>query len=68
MFAPCATRFKNTVENQVFCFVHPIFRFCFLVTWKQSHEKMKILRDLCLHFARQNGQDGKTGKKIMQLK
>ena len=51
-----------------FCFVHHIFRFCFLVTWKQSHEKMKILRDLCLHFARQDGQDGKTGKKIMQLK
>ena len=28
----------------------------------------KILRNLCLHFARQDGQDGKNGKKIMQLK
>ena len=47
-------------------FVHPIFRFLFLVTF--GDEVMKILRNLCLHFARQDGQDGKNGKKIMQLK
>ena len=29
---------------------------------------MKILHNLCLHFARQDGQDRKTGKKITQLK
>jgi hypothetical protein len=38
-------------------FVHPIFRFLFLVTF--GDEVMKILRNLCLHFARQDGQDGK---------
>ena len=27
--------------------------------WRQSYENMKILRNLCLHFARQAGQDGK---------
>ena len=40
-------------------FVHPIFRFWFLVTF---------LRNNCLHFARQDGKDGKNGKKITQLK
>jgi len=34
-----------------------------------SYENTKILRNLCLHFARQDGQEGKkTGKKITQLK
>ena len=33
--------------------------------WRQSYENTKILRNLCLNFARQDGQDG---KKIMQLK
>ena len=41
-------------------FVHPIFRFLFLVTF--GNEVMKILRNLCLHFARQDGQDGKKWK------
>ena len=41
-------------------FVHPIFRFWFLVTF--GNEVMKILRNLCLHFARQDGQDGKNLK------
>ena len=39
------------------CFVHPIFRFWFLVTF--GDEVTKILHALCLHFARQNEQDGK---------
>ena len=40
--------------------------FPFLVTF--DDEYTKILRNLCLHFARQDGQDGKNGKKITQLK
>ena len=43
-----------------FCFVHPIFRFCFLVTF--GDKNTKILCNLCLHFARQDGQDGKNRK------
>ena len=27
--------------------------------WQQSYENTKILHNLCLHFARQDGQDGK---------
>ena len=30
--------------------------------WQQSHENTKILRNLCLHFARQDGQEGKNRK------
>ena len=37
--------------------VHPIFRFWFLVTF--GNKNSKILRNLCLHLARQDGQDGK---------
>ena len=48
------------------CFVLPIFRFWFLVTF--GDEVTKILRNHCLHFVRQDGQDGKNGKKITQLK
>ena len=39
------------------CFVHPIFRFWFLVTF--DNMVTKILHNLCLHFARHYGQDGK---------
>ena len=27
--------------------------------WRQGYENTEILRNLCLHFARQDGQDGK---------
>ena len=30
--------------------------------WQLSYEDTKILRNLCLHFARQDGQDGKNRK------
>ena len=30
--------------------------------WQRSYENMKILRNLYLHFARQDGQDGKKQK------
>ena len=39
------------------CLVHPIFGFWFLVTF--GDEVTKILRNLCLHFARQDGKNRK---------
>ena len=30
--------------------------------WQRSYENTKILRNLCLHFARQDVQDGKKSK------
>ena len=45
----------------MFCSSH----FPFLVFghfWRRCYENMKILRNLCLHFARQEGQDGKKWK------
>ena len=30
--------------------------------WQRSYKNMKILRNLCLHFARQDGQDIKKQK------
>ena len=39
------------------------FHYWFLVTFGNgSYENTKILRNLCLHFARQDGQDRKTQK------
>ena len=44
-------------------FFHHLYKcFPFLVFghfWRQSHENTKILCNLCLHFARQDWQDGK---------
>ena len=40
-----------------FCFVHPIYHFWFLFTF--GDEVAKILHNLCLQFARPDGQDGK---------
>ena len=40
--------------------------FSFLVFshfWRQSYENTKILCNLCLHFARQEGQEGKKWTK-----
>ena len=34
----------------------------------QSYKNTTILRNLCLNFAKQDGQDGINGKKITQLK
>ena len=45
--------------------------FSFLVFghfWRRSYENRTVLHNLCLHFAGQDGQDRKNGKKIMQLK
>ena len=41
------------------------FHFSFLVFahfWQRSYENRKILHILCLHFARQDGEDGKKWK------
>ena len=51
----------NKLFSRKFCFVHPIFGFWFLVTFED--EVMKIFRNLCLHFARQDGQEGKKKQK-----
>ena len=40
----------------------PFFIFWFLVTFGDEVTKKKILRNLCLHFARHDGQDGKKQK------
>ena len=48
------------------CFIHPIFRFWFLVTF--GNKVTKILRNLCLHEARQDGQDGKKLKENHKTK
>ena len=50
--------FKSFNYTLMFCSSH--FWFWFLVTFVD--EVMKILRNLCLHFARQDGQDGKKRK------
>ena len=42
------------------CSVHPIHHFGHFLG--QSYESTKILRNLCLNFARQDGQDGKKLK------
>ena len=48
---------KKWIGLVFFCFVHTIFRFWFLVSF--GNKVTKILCDLCLHFARQYGQDRK---------
>ena len=58
--------FTHSVWDCILCFVHPIFRFLSLLETKLW--KYKIFCNLCLHFARQDGQDRKKGKKITQRK
>ena len=43
-------------------FVSFIPFFVFGHFWRQCNKNMKILRNICLHFARQDGQDGKNRK------
>ena len=45
--------------------------FSFLVFghfWQRSYKNTKILRNLCLHFARQDGQEGKKWKENQATK
>ena len=45
------------------------FLFVFGHFWWQRNDNTKIFHNLCLHFARQDGQDGKKpGMKTIQLK
>ena len=51
--------------------VFHLSRFWFLVFghfWRQSNENTKILCNLCLHFARQDGQDRKKRKENRVIK
>ena len=51
------------LQNTNICFVHPIFSFWFLVTFGNEVKKnTKILCNLCLRFARQDGQNTKNQK------
>ena len=52
------------------CYVYPIFclRLVFGQFWRRSYEYTKILRNLCLHFVRQDGQDGKKRKESLATK
>ena len=51
---------QNSQNKIILCFVHPIFRFWFLVTF--GDEVTKIFCNLCLHFASKDGQEGKKQK------
>ena len=69
---------KKGTNNYRTCFEHCFFKwlcrpiylsdvsfipfFIFGHFWQRSYENIKILRNLCLHFARQDGQDGKKDK------
>ena len=60
----CFTIFTHELELK--CFVHHIF--CFFVFVTFGDELTKILHNLCLNFARQDGQDGeKTERKSSDL-
>ena len=55
----------QTNEGTVYRLVFHSFHFWFLVFghfWPRSYENTKILHNLCLHFARQDGQDGQKQK------
>ena len=67
---------QTRLPEQVSCFLFLLFMFLSSHFWflvfghfcQGSYESTKILRNLCLHFARQDGQDGKNIKKFTQLK
>ena len=58
-------RFSPTIE--MFRLSHFSF-FTFGHFWWRGYQNKKILHNLCLYFARQEGQDRKNRKKISQLK
>ena len=69
-------RYTNSSPNYLTCmflifmpisvWFSPFLVFWFWVTF--GDKVTKILRNPCLHFPRQDGQDWKKGKKIVQLK
>ena len=52
---------KIAIPLCIYCFISPIFGFWSLLASKLL--KYEILRNICLHFARQDGQDGKKKRK-----
>ena len=63
--------FGNDIQHILAIIVSfiPFFVFGFRSLLARSCKNMKILHKLCLHFGRQDGQDGeKSRKKITQLK
>ena len=42
--------------------IRTMFRVLGVYNFEQSYKNKKILHNFCLHFARQDGQDGKTQK------
>ena len=69
-FCKAVPAFHNRLKSFLnLGFIHPIFCSWFLVTfkfWWQSYKNTKISCNLCLHFARQDGQGGE--KKLTELK
>ena len=57
---------RSLIIGNTHFLIHPIFRFWFLVTF--DDKVTKILHSLCLHFARQDGQDGKKCKENYAIK
>ena len=52
---------KSSVYSLSFCSSY-FSILVFGLFWRRSYENMKILYNLCLHFARQDGQEGKKQK------
>ena len=53
-----ATQYQQQQYEQVHNCLFCSFFFVFSQFWRRSYKNMKILNNLCLHFARQDGQDG----------
>ena len=59
-----AQNWKNAKVSITLMFLLSHFSFfVFGHCWRQSCENTKILCNLCLHFAKQDGQDGKNREK-----
>jgi hypothetical protein len=41
--------------------INCLFRSIFRQFWRRSYQNIKMLHNLCLHFARQDGQDNQDG-------
>ena len=53
---------KHAIQHVLFSVNNTLFVFGFWSLLATKLRKYKILRKLCLHFARQDGQDGKKWK------
>ena len=69
----CKDKFKiwnnlQSQEGKFFVSFISFFVFVFGHFWRRSYENTKILRNLCLHFARLDGQDWKKWKENHETK